>query len=258
MSKRIGIISDIHGNLEAFEKVIYELEKLSCDEIWCLGDLVGYGASPNECVSLARDTCSVILAGNHDLGVAGKLDFSEFSYDARVAGEWTMSVLMPENLEFLKTLEPIREMMLRPQAAKLLLVHGSPVGPEWEYIFSDYDAMKAIYALEEAGINLCFFGHTHIASKCRASGEKILFEGWLPEDKISLSVDFKGEDEFLLLNPGSVGQPRDFDWRASFALIDENLEAHEYRVEYDVDTAAQKIIDEKLPIFLARRLRSGM
>lgn len=258
MSKRIGIISDIHGNIEAFEKVIYELEKLSCDEIWCLGDLVGYGASPNECVSLTRDSCKVILAGNHDLGVVGKLDFSEFSYDARVAGEWTINVLIPENLEFLKTLEPIKETTLNDPATKLFLVHGSPAGPEWEYIFSDYDATKAIYALEEAGINLCFFGHTHIAAKCRASGEEISFEGWLPEDKISLSTAFDGKDEFLLLNPGSVGQPRDYDWRASFALIDENLETVVYRVEYDVETAAEKIIDEGLPIFLARRLRLGM
>lgn len=258
MSKRIGIISDVHGNIEAFEKVIYELEKLSCDEIWCLGDLVGYGASPNECVSLAKDTCTLVLAGNHDLGVTGKLDFSEFSYDARIAGEWTINILTPENLEFLKTLKPMKEVSINDLVNKLLLTHGSPAEPIWEYIFSNYDAMKAVYALEEAGVNLCFFGHTHIAAKCRAAGDELTLEGWLPGDKINLSSMGMRKDEFLLLNPGSVGQPRDYDRRASFALIDENLEVSIYRVEYDVETAQEKIIEEGLPIFLARRLSLGM
>lgn len=257
MSKKVGIISDIHGNFEAFTKVIYKLEKLSPDEIWCLGDIVGYGASPNDCISLARETCDVILAGNHDLGVVGKLDFSEFSYDARIAGEWTVNVLTHENLEFLRGLEPVKELHL-DGVGRLLLVHGSPAGPEWEYIFNRFDAAKAIYALEEKGVNLCFFGHTHIAARCKAKGEELIYEGWLPEDKINLSSLKESTEEFLLINPGSVGQPRDYDWRASFALIDENLEVSIYRVEYDVESAAEKIIEEGLPIFLARRLKLGM
>lgn len=258
MGKRIGVISDIHSNYEALWKVLSELEALRADEVWCLGDLVGYGASPNECVDAVREACSMVLAGNHDLGVVGKLDFNDFSFEAKVAGEWTKKVLNQSQRSFLEELRPAAMVTLKGLRS-IYLMHGSPRRPDWGYIFTEEDAKEAVKALEEDKYSLGLFGHTHLAVKYIAYSTDEPFSLWEDKEKVSLCEAGEIATAPLLLNPGSVGQPRDYNPKASFALIEEDTrEITLHRVEYDVELASEKIIEEGLPIFLARRLRMGI
>ena len=131
---RVAIVSDIHGNRQAFDAVLEAVDASGCDEMWCLGDLVGYGAEPDACVELARAHCTVCLAGNHDLGVTGELDLSDFSAGARLAAEWTRETSRPETLEYLRTLRPLNE------EERVGLYHASPRDPVWEYVLSPLQA----------------------------------------------------------------------------------------------------------------------
>ena len=261
---RIGLIADIHGNYEALRQTLALLEREGAERFWCLGDIVGYGASPNECVTLVAETCEHVLAGNHDLAVVGALDLSSFSYDAEVACRWTSDVIGAEERWFLESLEPTAEVSLEfggNTRERWVLVHGSPKNPAWEYIFTETEATRMLAVLSARDLAGCFFAHTHVQGAFR--GELESGAEFVPpalEPVVALAPEEGlGAQELLLVNPGSVGQPRDQDWRAACALLDTaSGQVRFFRVEYDVESACERILEEGLPVFLARRLRLGL
>jgi predicted phosphodiesterase len=242
--RRVGLVSDIHGNLPAFEAVLADVDGAGVDAIWCLGDLVGYGAHPDECVALARERCEVCLIGNHDLVVLGRLDISHFSHNAALAASWTRRRIGSEALEFLQRLAP--EDLGHPIA----LYHASPRDPIWEYVLS---ALLADYCMDEMDARVAAIGHSHVAlAFTRAAGERAEGELTSAGSERDLSA---GE---WLLNPGSVGQPRDGDPRAAWLLLDlKGWTASWRRVEYPIDEAAEAIRLASLPDALAERLYYG-
>src|ERR1700704_4741610 len=151
---RIALFSDVHGNLPAFQAVLADIGKEGVDETWCLGDLVGYGAQPDECVALARESCRLCLAGNHDLVVIDKLPIAEFSAAAAAAAEWTREHIAAESLEFLRALEPL------DTAHSIGLYHASPRDPVWEYVLSTWQAQECIAAMDA---RVGAVGHSHVA-----------------------------------------------------------------------------------------------
>jgi diadenosine tetraphosphatase ApaH/serine/threonine PP2A family protein phosphatase len=241
---RVALLSDVHGNLPAFEAVIEDIRKVGVDAIWNLGDLVGYGAQPDECVQLARETCDLCLIGNHDLVVIDKLKVDDFSANAATAALWTREHIKDETREFLKTLSP------KDESGEMKLYHASPRDPIWEYVLSVGLADACIDAMPGRWAAV---GHSHVALWFwRNEGGRTLGEQAGAGMEIDLS---KGE---WLLNPGGVGQPRDGDPRAAWLLLDlERSTALWKRVEYPVDQAAQAIEDAGLPRSLADRLYFG-
>jgi len=237
---RVAVVSDIHANLAALEAVLAAIDASPPDEIWCLGDLVGYGARPDECCALVRERATVCLGGNHDLAVRGTIDLRDFSGDAGIAAEWTRSVIEEESLAFLQTLD------VQGAAHGVALYHGSARDPVWEYVLSD-DAAAATFMLTDAPTVLV--GHSHVALAVSST----LAGGIAPQ---GTTVDLASAR--WLLNPGSVGQPRDGDPRAAYATLD--LDAHTAsfeRVEYDVARTQAEIRAAGLPEALARRLETG-
>lgn len=231
------MISDVHGNLAALEAV---LERVGEERLWCLGDVVGYGARPNECCELVRGRASVCLAGNHDLAVRGTIDLSEFSGDAGIAAAWTRGVLSDESRTFLDVLAPTGA------AEGVELYHGSARDPVWEYVLSDDTALLTL-ALTEAPVVLV--GHSHVALCMSTNGT-----GGLAAAGTTLELD----GARWLLNPGSVGQPRDGDPRAAFLRLDLEARTATYeRVPYDVERTQSEILDAGLPAVLAARLAVG-
>ena len=241
---RVAVVSDIHGNRHAFEAVLADVATTGADELWCLGDVVGYGADPDACVELAREHAAVCLAGNHDLAVTGALPLDEFSRGAEIAARWTREVLLPENLAFLEGLET------SGSVEGVGLYHASPRDPVWEYVLS---ALLAEMCLDAADERVALIGHSHVAlSFVRREGEIATGERRLAGDEDDIAA---GE---WLLNPGSVGQPRDGDPRAAWLLLDtEALTASWHRVEYDIAGAAAAIRQARLPDSLAERLGYG-
>jgi predicted phosphodiesterase len=240
----VAIVSDIHGNLQAFEAVLDAIEASDCEEMWCLGDLVGYGADPDACVELARAHAAICLAGNHDMGVRGDLPLEQFSRGAAVAARWTQEKIAPTTLEFLQGLEPL---LLDEQVG---LFHASPRDPVWEYVLS---ALQAELCLDTQTHRVCLIGHSHVAlSFCRVPGEPA--SGETREDGEELNLE-RGE---WLVNPGSVGQPRDGDPRAAWLELDlDSNTALYHRVDYDIDAAGAAIRAARLPDSLAERLLYG-
>lgn len=245
---RIAVISDIHGNRHALEAVLRELERETTDEVWCLGDLVGYGAEPDACVALAQDNCDVCLVGNHDLAVRGDLDLDEFSRGAELAARWTQETIGADNLEFLRGLKP-QLLNLHPEL-DIGLYHASPRDPVWEYVLSTLLAELCLDAQEH---RVCFVGHSHVAlSFQRLEGEAATGETRPVGSHLSI-----GDGEWLL-NPGSVGQPRDGDPRAAWLSLDTSTWSATFRrTEYDVAGAAAAIRAARLPESLAERLEYG-
>ncbi len=241
---KVAVISDIHANRQAFEATLEAVAASDASEVWCLGDLVGYGADPDACVELAREHAAVCLAGNHDLAVTGELSLEEFSKGASLAVQWTREVIDPENLAFLQTLTP------QGEESSVGLYHASPRDPVWEYVLS---ALLAELCLDAQDHRVCLIGHSHVAlSFVRHEGE--LATGEPRRDGERLDV---AEGEWLL-NPGSVGQPRDGDRRASWLLLDlDGMAASFHRADYDVAGAAAAIRAARLPDSLAERLEYG-
>jgi diadenosine tetraphosphatase ApaH/serine/threonine PP2A family protein phosphatase len=240
---RAAVVSDIHSNLHALEAVLAAIDADPPDEIWCLGDLVGYGPRPNECCALVAERADVCLAGNHDLAVRETIDLSEFGGDAGIAASWTREVLSPASQAILAGLEP------EGSAHGVALYHGSARDPVWEYVLSDEAAAAT---LELAGVPLVLVGHTHVALQIAES------EGGWSGGLAPAGMDLDLGGLRALLNPGSVGQPRDGDPRAAYLLID--LEAHRAtfrRVEYDIERTQQEMREARLPEFLAARLEYG-
>jgi predicted phosphodiesterase len=240
----VALVSDVHGNLQAFEAVIEDVRGSGVDEIWCLGDLVGYGAHPDECVEVTAEAAELSLIGNHDLVVLDRLDISDFSPNAALAADWTKRELAPAAREYLERLEPADD-----QRA-VGLFHGSPRDPVWEYVLS---AMAADDCLGAMDARVGAVGHSHVALAFwrRADGPTA---GAQAEPGGSLDI---AEDRWLL-NPGSVGQPRDGDPRAAWLMLElESWRATWHRTEYPIDEAADAIRAAGLPKPLADRLYYG-
>jgi diadenosine tetraphosphatase ApaH/serine/threonine PP2A family protein phosphatase len=244
---RAAIISDVHSNQPALEAVLAAIDEAGVEEVWCLGDVVGYGAQPDACADLIQRRCDICLAGNHDLAVLGGLDVATFSETAAAAVEWTRENAGAATLEFLSGLEPA--------AARdgVGLFHASPSDPIWEYVLSIDQAEAGLDAQEQ---RVGLIGHSHIAlfftrPEGARRGEA---QGAQAGDGAVLAL----ESGDWLLNPGSVGQPRDSDPRAAWLELDtEQWTAHYHRVSYDVAGAAETILAAGLPSQLAERLEAG-
>jgi diadenosine tetraphosphatase ApaH/serine/threonine PP2A family protein phosphatase len=244
---RVAAITDIHANLPSLEAVLAAIEAGGIDEIWCLGDVIGYGAEPDECADLVRERCAVCLVGNHDLAVLGALDVAAFSEAAASAVAWTRENVAARTLEMLRELEPAGE------REGVALYHASPRDPVWEYVLSAEQA-DANLDVNESRISL--IGHSHIS---------LFFVRRMAEVQGEVRGAEAGDDTLLelgrdrwLLNPGSVGQPRDGDPRAAWLELDLELgTARFHRVEYDTERAATSIAAAGLPRRLADRLHVG-
>ena len=241
---RIALLSDVHGNLPAFRAAVADARNGGADELWCLGDLVGYGAQPDQCVELARRECDLCLAGNHDLVVLGELDIREFSSSAAVAAEWTRENMSEESAMFLAGLAP------KDEERELGLYHASPRDPVWEYVLSPLVAEASMNAMEA---RVGAIGHSHVAL-CFRRGDR----GRATGDATPAGTSADVAQGNWLLNPGAVGQPRDGDPRAAWLLLDlERWRATWRRVEYPIERAAEAIREAGLPTALADRLYYG-
>jgi diadenosine tetraphosphatase ApaH/serine/threonine PP2A family protein phosphatase len=241
---RVAVVSDIHSNLHALDAVLAAIDLEAPDELWCLGDLVGYGPRPNECCATIAQRADVCLAGNHDLAVRGTIDLEEFGGEAAVAARWTRDVLDAASQELLDRLEP------EGAAHGVALYHGSARDPIWEYVLSDE---AAVATLELVSAPLVLVGHSHVALRVVQSADDV--EGGVAQAGTELALD----GTKALLNPGSVGQPRDGDPRAAYLLLD--LDAHHAsfrRVEYDVGRTQEEMREAGLPELLAGRLELGL
>jgi len=241
---RVAVVSDIHSNLHALEAVLAAIDAEPPDEVWCLGDLVGYGPRPNECCTALAERADVCLAGNHDLGVLGTIDLVEFGGEAGIAARWTREVLEPEAQGLLERLEPLGT------AQGIALYHGSARDPVWEYVLTDEAALAT---LELAGSQLVLVGHSHVALRVVRSGD-----GELDAGLAAAGTELELDGIQTLLNPGSVGQPRDGDPRAAYLLLDLGARRASFRrVEYDIERTQREIRDAGLPELLAARLELG-
>jgi len=240
---KFGIISDIHSNLEALNVVLERLKGL--EKIICLGDLVGYGPNPNECVKIVRDLNIPTIAGNHDKASIGEMEITWFNRNARDAILWTRKELTEENVEYLKSLPLILEF------EDFEIVHGSLRDPLLEYITS---IMEAVPTLEKMKKPLCFIGHSHVPL-CIVKEKDGEYNGWMLGDGDVVRLK---EFERTIVNVGGVGQPRDGDPRASYGVYDsDKKEASIYRVPYDIEKVQQKMRTKGLPEPLVERLKYG-
>jgi predicted phosphodiesterase len=241
---RIALLSDVHGNLPAFEAVLGDVEEQTVEAVWCLGDLVGYGAEPDECVQLARDRCDLSLAGNHDLVVTGDIPISDFSSSAAAAARWTQETIREETMAYLRGLRPA------DPEREPALYHASPRDPVWEYVLSTWQAEECIDIMDA---RVAAVGHSHVALWFRRDGA-----GKTSGDTAPASTELDLSDGSWLVNPGGVGQPRDGDPRAAWLLLDTSTWTATWRrVEYPIDEAARAIEEAGLPRVLAERLYSG-
>ena len=241
---RIAVTSDIHANLHALEAVLADIDRLGVDEVWCLGDVVGYGPRPNECVAIVRERAALSVCGNHDLAAVGSLDTAEFSGDAGAAVRWTADVLGDDETAWLRSLAP---QGTRPGAE---LFHGSPRDPVWEYVLTSQVALLSIL---ETTAPLVLVGHSHVAMAIGWDGD-VLTGGLAPE-----GTDEETAGRRWLINPGSVGQPRDGDPRAAWALLDSEAgRAAFHRVAYPIEKTQAEIRERGLPETLALRLDHGL
>jgi diadenosine tetraphosphatase ApaH/serine/threonine PP2A family protein phosphatase len=240
---RLLIISDIHANLAAFEAVLADAQG-QWDKIWCLGDVIGYGPNPNECVELLRQHDHLSLSGNHDWAVLGRLDINSFNGDARTAILWTRNRLRADNREYLESL-PAHHL-----EAPFTLAHASPRHPVWEYIM---DPATAAANFPHFDTPYCLVGHTH-SPIIFAEGEADFAAATLPDYNQPVPL----KETRLIINPGSVGQPRDSDPRAAYAFLDtEALEWEYRRVNYQVGATQALMRQHGLPQRLALRLEYG-
>lgn len=241
---KVAVVSDIHSNRQAFEAVLEAVADSDASELWCLGDIVGYGGDPDACVELVRRHTAVCLAGNHDMAVAGELTLEDFSRGASLAAQWTREVIAPANLAFLSDLSP------QGREDSIGLYHASPRDPVWEYVLS---ALLAELCMDFQPDRICLMGHSHVSCSF-VRHEGMVATGEPHRDGVELDIA-RGE---WLLNPGSVGQPRDGDPRAAWLLLDLQAHTASYRrTPYDIAGAAAAIRAARLPGSLAERLEYG-
>lgn len=259
---RVLVLSDIHGNFAALETVITEAEG-EYDTVWCLGDLVGYGPSPNECVAWIKEHAELCVIGNHDWAVLGRLgiDVDDFNPMARQAVMWTREQLHEENRAYLDSLD---DQPVRPDnAAHILLTHASPRQPVWEYILTPGIALDNFASFEE---HICLVGHTHKPAIYRwqlsptledMHSGSVTVDYLVPEPDAQIVLD-QSTTQRLILNPGSVGQPRDNDPRAAYALLDlERMTWQQKRAYYPVELTQSRMRMANLPRRLIDRLNYG-
>jgi diadenosine tetraphosphatase ApaH/serine/threonine PP2A family protein phosphatase len=238
---RIAVLSDVHSNLHALEAVLTEVDASEVDEIWCLGDIVGYGPRPNECTALLQERTSICLAGNHDLVVLGKIPIAAFAGEAAAAASWTRGVLDEAARAFLDSRRPSA---VAPGAQ---LFHGSPLDPIWDYVLSDETAHWSFAATSEP---LVLVGHSHIA---------LYFEPEVHGELAAAETVVELGAGRHLLNPGSVGQPRNGDPRAAWLEIDNSAGRATFRrTGYPVERTQAEMRERGLPELLAERLAHGV
>jgi diadenosine tetraphosphatase ApaH/serine/threonine PP2A family protein phosphatase len=243
---KVAILTDIHGNLPALEAVLAAIDEAGIETRWCLGDVVGYGASPDECTRTVSDRCDLSLVGNHDLAVTGEISTDVFSASAAAAVDWTRASSDESTIEFLKSLKPDNT------EHEVALYHASPRDPVWEYVLAVDQARECI---AEQAARVSLIGHSHVALWF-SDGEGLPGADGGAQAEDAKEIDL-AENRWLL-NPGSVGQPRDGDPRAAWLELDTDAwKATYHRVTYDIDRAAAAIRDAGLPELLADRLYVG-
>ena len=241
---RALIVSDVHSNLQAFKSVIAHADDIEgFDQIWLLGDLVGYGPDPAACIDLLQEYDHIGVAGNHDLAAVGKIGLQKFNMYAAAAARWTTTQLTTEHVDYLG------ELPLRLEVHDFTLVHGSPRDPVWEYVIT---AASASANFSCFSTTRCLVGHSHVPFLC------------MPEDNGALFFDFPVDlpvqlpDAKVIINPGSVGQPRDGLPTASYALYDtDEQKITHYRAEYDISETQKRMTERNLPQYLINRLARG-
>ncbi|MCG8349441.1 MAG: metallophosphatase family protein [Chloroflexales bacterium] len=242
---RILIVSDIHSNIVALEAVLAAAG--SYDALWCLGDTIGYGPSPNECVAAIMARADVSISGNHDLACLGKVDLSDFNPDARKANIWNGKQLNSTHHTWLDQLEAKQQIDER-----FTVAHGSPREPVWEYL------LMPVQALENApffATQVCFIGHSHVQMGFRL-GPNSACERFLPENGQVITLN---DDLRFFINPGSVAQPRDHDPRAAYATLDNEAGTISFhRISYDIGKTQRQMKEVGLPSALIRRLEFGL
>jgi predicted phosphodiesterase len=243
---RCLIVSDIHANLTAFDAVLADVDRESIDRIWCLGDVVGYGPCPNACVARLMEFSEyVCVAGNHDWAAISRISIAEFNPSAQEACRWTSEQLTKDNKAFLSRLPTVLV------EGDCTLVHGSPREPIWEYIIYPSTAQLSFQFFDT---QLCFVGHTHAPA---------IFREETPSRRFEISIPVPGQpirinDERMIINPGSVGQPRDGDPDAAYMIFDPESKTLEYhRVPYDIAATQQLMKERGLPDSLISRLSFG-
>lgn len=243
---RYAIIGDIHANLAAFTAVLDDIEQRGgVEKVWCLGDVVGYGPDPHECIEFLRQTNHVCVAGNHDWAAIGKVDTVQFNPDAAAACHWTAQQLSTADVEYLNNLPLVIE------EGDFTLVHGSPREPIWEYLLSTGVA-KENFAYFKS--QFCLVGHSHVPLVFSYSET-----GACSSSQFLTDVGLALDRNRLIINPGGVGQPRDGDPRASYAIYDsETRLIRLYRVPYDTRCTQDRMVERGLPMRLVARLSYGM
>jgi len=249
---RYGIISDIHANLPALERALEELDRLVVDTFLCLGDIVGYGAWPNECCDIVRELDCICVRGNHDEAAIRPGKEQWFTSGARACILWTREILSQENADFLRALEPLREVVSDELPLGITLCHGSV--PDQDFYTTT--AADAVYSFQAANTPLIFFGHTHYAEWFALGADVVLpMHQPLPEGgscKLKPNVAY-------LINPGAVGQPRDGNPQASFAVYDTEAALVEIcRFDYDIQRTQEQMHEVGLPEPMAMRLSLGI
>ncbi|MBN2192783.1 MAG: metallophosphoesterase family protein [Polyangiaceae bacterium] len=244
---RLGILSDVHANYEALSAVVEAFKQEDIDAFYCLGDTVGYGGSPNECADLVRATCKATVLGNHDAAVAGRMDYSYYYEAARQALDLHAKWLSRDNMDWLKAL-PYQIML---DAAGVQLCHGSPVRlEEFEYIFAPEQARECLPMYDRLA-PLTLIGHSHLCKVFALTSTTV-------EELPPVDFDLEAGKKYIC-SVGSVGQPRDYDNRASYILYDSDRKIFEFkRVEYDIETAADKVLRARLERNFAHRLFIGV
>jgi len=246
---KYAIVSDIHSNLQALHAVLRDIDNHNCDVIISLGDIVGYGGEPNECIGLLREISVTSIKGNHDRVAAGIEEPVNFNPIAREAALWTRDNLTYGNKEYLNNLPDNKDY------GEFIIVHGAISDPD-KYINGIYEAETEFDLL--GGAEICFFGHTHVSAVYARTNRKVrnIYVNKIPPDKSSLYIELE-KHVMCLINPGSVGQPRDRDPRASYIVYDNSGSVEFRRVGYDVESAQKKIIGAGLDRALAERLSYG-
>lgn len=241
---RIVLVSDIHSNAVALDAVLAALPPH--DELWCLGDTIGYGPEPNRCLTVMRDRARYALTGNHDLASLGLVSLADFNALARTANQWNNAQLEPDLRAYLQALPARLDV-----SADATLAHASPRDPVWEYIL---DPATAKANLSHFATPLCFVGHSHVPTVFIQAGDgKTTFRRPNPGETVTIAPDARA-----IFNPGSVGQPRDGDPRAAYAVWDTDAHTIRFnRVEYDVAATQRTMRDAGLPDMLAERLAFG-
>ena len=241
---RIGVFSDVHGNWEALELVLRALKEDGADRLFCVGDIVGYGPDPDRCVEKVMESSDVVVAGNHDWAATGQTSTTYFNEYAKIAIEWTRTILSTE------TEDCLRELPVLCTEGEIALAHSTPDDPEaWNYLFDTFEARRSFNAMTTS---ICFIGHTHVPVAFIRESEEKISVGSAENVRIE-------EGKMYIINSGSVGQPRDGDPRAAYGIMDtDDKQFRLKRIPYPVEVVQEKMRRVGLPFYLIHRLSFGM